>query len=93
MSVFTFHTALPAARPRPAIGLGGTVRVRTFLAQLLRRLADSPLDSPVLHTFRPPAPRATAAPQRQRVRLAAEWHAVTDRAGTVHLEAAWHAES
>ncbi|MEY9944295.1 hypothetical protein [Kitasatospora sp. GAS1066B] len=93
MSVFTFHTALPAARPRPAVRPGGIVRVRAFLAQLLRRLADSPLDSPVLHTFQPPAPRATAAPHRQRVRLAAEWHAVTDAAGAVHLEAAWHAES
>ncbi|GAB2732000.1 hypothetical protein [Kitasatospora kifunensis] len=92
MSVFTFNTvSLPAPLSGPAIHIGGTVRVRAFLAQVLRRLADSPLDSPVLRTMQPAAPRATT--HRQQVRLSAEWHTVTDAAGASHLEAAWHTEN
>ncbi|MGF1428664.1 hypothetical protein [Kitasatospora sp. LaBMicrA B282] len=92
MSVFTFHTALPAARPRPAIHLGGFVRARAYLAQVLTRLADSPLQSPVLHALPPAAPHPHPVERRAQVRLAAQWHAVTDAAGAVQLEAAWRVE-
>ncbi|MFI9082090.1 hypothetical protein ACIGW8_37645 [Streptomyces sioyaensis] len=57
---------------------------RGFLAAVIRRLADSPLDSSTLQataprTFRP-------APIRAR------WHSVTDDDGVSRLEAVWSPE-
>ncbi|MCB5911502.1 hypothetical protein [Streptomyces pinistramenti] len=66
--------------------------VRATLAQVLHRLADSPLDSTVIRTV--PAPAAARTPSARAERgpapLHAHWHTVTGPDGRSHLEATWH---
>ncbi|WP_406194896.1 hypothetical protein OH807_06230 [Kitasatospora sp. NBC_01560] len=59
-------------------------RLRTTVSGILRRLAASPLDSPVLDAI------AAQAPAGPPVRMRAHWKAVTTTDGTTRLEATWH---
>ncbi|MFJ9691616.1 hypothetical protein [Kitasatospora sp. NPDC101183] len=77
--VAAFHsTALPSTDRRP---------LRAALAALGRRLAESPLDSPVLKTVPAPA----APPVGRPAPLRARWRPVTGADGRTRLEASWHA--
>ncbi|MFD7164298.1 hypothetical protein [Streptomyces violascens] len=65
--------------------------VRERLTNVLRRLADSPLDSTVIRAA--PAPAAARTPTaRARSGSAphAHWRPVTSPHGRRHLEATWH---
>ncbi|MFC9741934.1 hypothetical protein ACFVKC_28955 [Streptomyces noursei] len=76
---------------RPALRRGNTRRVvRDLLSAVLRRIADSPLDSTVVRTLPRPA-SATGATGRERpTGLHAHWHTVTGPDGRPRLEATWH---
>ncbi|MFB7666936.1 hypothetical protein ACFC1R_23805 [Kitasatospora sp. NPDC056138] len=77
MSVFTaIHVPPPLARPRTGL--------RAALAGVVRRLAASPLDHPVLYAV---AAQASAGPP---VRMRSRWHTVTTPDGSRRLEASWH---
>ncbi|MFJ9846710.1 hypothetical protein ACIRYZ_41015 [Kitasatospora sp. NPDC101155] len=69
MSVFTaIHVPVPLARPRTGL--------RAALAGVIRRLAASPLDHPVLHAV------AAQAPAAEPVRMRSRRHGVTAPEGT-----------
>ncbi|MFE5588138.1 hypothetical protein [Kitasatospora sp. NPDC056531] len=72
---------------QPALPSTDRGRLRAALAAVGRRLAQSPLDSPVLQAVAAPvAAESTGRPVRPR----AVWHAVTAPDGTTRLEASWH---
>ncbi|MFF4820851.1 hypothetical protein ACFY2K_40455 [Kitasatospora sp. NPDC001309] len=75
--VAAFHSVVPDVRRR---GQG----LRAAFAQVLERLAASPLDSPVLGAMG--APRST---DRPATGLHAHWHTVTRADGSTALEADW----
>ncbi|WP_371519902.1 hypothetical protein [Kitasatospora sp. NBC_01300] len=77
--VAAFHPSLPSA---------GRGRLRAALAAVGRRLAESPLDSTVLHAITAQAPAAASADRPARLR--ASWRTVTAPDGTARLEASWH---
>ncbi|MFJ7277232.1 hypothetical protein [Kitasatospora sp. NPDC098663] len=79
--VAAFHPSLPSA---------GRGRLRAALAAVGRRLAESPLDSPVLHAVTAQAPAPAAASAERPVRLRASWRTVAAPDGTARLEASWH---
>ncbi|MEV4613222.1 hypothetical protein AB0K43_11560 [Kitasatospora sp. NPDC049258] len=83
-----FHTHAPRASARAH----GSALAR--LTAVLRRLADSPLDSPVLLAIGGPAAGAGDAegPRRRTVRMRADWRTVTGPDGTRRLEARWDAD-
>lgn len=64
--------------------------VLAFLAEAVRRIADSPLDSAVLRAAPLTAPAPRAAARHQPERPHAHWHMVTGPDGRRHLEAFWH---
>ncbi|GAA1972939.1 hypothetical protein [Kitasatospora viridis] len=63
------------------------------LSAVLRRLADSPLDSAVLQALGSPTASRGADPVRRTVRMRASWQTVTATDGTSQLEARWVPES
>ncbi|WP_406503045.1 hypothetical protein [Streptomyces sp. NBC_00212] len=71
----------PARKP-------GVMQAR--LAHILRRLADSPMDSTVLHALPAPAATRTPSARARHVGPHAHWHTVTGPDGRRHLEATWH---
>ncbi|WP_369393163.1 hypothetical protein AB5J72_40615 [Streptomyces sp. CG1] len=85
MSVFAHHPLHHSGtRSRSA-----RQSMRALLAGILRRIADSPLEQPVLHALDVQAThRATAATPQQRPH--AHWHLVSRPDGARHLEATWH---
>ncbi|MCE4948387.1 hypothetical protein LVX13_35580 [Streptomyces albulus] len=90
MSVFT---AVHIHRPTFHLSIRSRNTARTLLGLLVtaaRRIADSPLDSPVLHTLPGPDSAAGAATESQPARPHAHWHTVTDPTGRRRLEADWH---
>ncbi|MFF2807260.1 hypothetical protein ACFVT2_08745 [Streptomyces sp. NPDC058000] len=91
MSVFTaVHIHRPAIH-RPSTRSWNPGRaVLGFLATAVRRIADSPLDSPVLHTLPCPASATRTTAEDQPARPHAHWHTVTGPDGRRHLEADWH---
>ncbi|MFI9359493.1 hypothetical protein ACIG5E_00285 [Kitasatospora sp. NPDC053057] len=66
-------------------------RLRAALAAVGRRLAASPLDSPVLRAAAPAAPLPGDRPLPLRASWRASWRTVTAPDGTPRLEASWHA--
>jgi hypothetical protein len=56
------------------------------MAQVLGRIADSPLDSPVLRIAPPPGP------EHPGPRLHARWQATTAADGATRLTCHWHAD-
>ncbi|WP_371494909.1 hypothetical protein OG871_06530 [Kitasatospora sp. NBC_00374] len=62
-----------------------------LLTAVLRRLADSPLDSSVLQAIGGPAGSAGGGEgvSRRTVRVRADWRTVTTADGTPRLEARW----
>ncbi|CCB72256.1 protein of unknown function (plasmid) [Streptantibioticus cattleyicolor NRRL 8057 = DSM 46488] len=63
--------------------------LRALLSGAIRRIADSPLDSPVLAAL--PAHQTVDRSERARRRPHAQWQRVTDREGKPRLIATWHA--
>ncbi|MEV5508626.1 hypothetical protein [Streptomyces orinoci] len=90
MSVLTvLHTRIHTRREhRAATRRPGTLR--GFAAKVVRRIADSPLDSTVLRAASAPAPATWGVPDEQAERPHAHWRMVTGPDGRRHLEAAWH---
>ncbi|MFE9574120.1 hypothetical protein ACFYMW_37300 [Streptomyces sp. NPDC006692] len=86
MSVLTaIHFPVHHATPRKR----GAVRER--LADVLRRLADSPLDSTVIRAAPGPGvARTPTARARSGSAPHAHWHPVTGPDGRRQLEATWH---
>ncbi|KOU38046.1 hypothetical protein [Streptomyces sp. WM6378] len=86
MSVLTaIHFPVRHATPRKH----GAVRAR--LTSILRRLADSPLDSTVIRAAPGPAAvRTTTGRARSGSAPHAHWHPATGPDGRRHLEATWH---
>ncbi|MFI9274516.1 hypothetical protein ACIGXM_27970 [Kitasatospora sp. NPDC052896] len=89
MSVFTaFHhpIARPASAPqhRP---------LRDMLARVIERLADSPLDSPVIQAIAAQAPTPSGATVRRAGAPRAHWRTVPGPDGSPRLEAAWWSEN
>ncbi|MEV7602524.1 hypothetical protein AB0O91_34645 [Kitasatospora sp. NPDC089797] len=62
-------------------------RLRAALAAVGRRLAASPLDSPVL---RAATGSAATVPGGHPLPMRASWRTVTAADGTTRLEASWH---
>ncbi|EST19125.1 hypothetical protein [Streptomyces roseochromogenus] len=60
-----------------------------LLIGFVRRIADSPLEQPVLHALEAPARRSAAGAARWRPH--AHWHVTGGPDGGRHLEATWHA--
>ncbi|MGG2464444.1 hypothetical protein ACO0M4_32575 [Streptomyces sp. RGM 3693] len=60
------------------------------LAIVVRRIADSPLDGPVLHTLRGLTTVPEPTPEERPARPHAHWHTVLDPQGRRRLEAHWH---
>ncbi|MGC0417261.1 hypothetical protein [Embleya sp. AB8] len=84
MSVLTARHPYPTTRERGAM--------RRRLAHILRRLADSPLDSPVLRALPGATSAHTPSARAHADRPHAHWHTVTDATGRRRLEATWQAE-
>ncbi|MER5547938.1 hypothetical protein ACWDBD_48875 [Streptomyces sp. NPDC001118] len=85
MSVFVHHP-LRHHDTRPH---GTWQSMRALLVGIVRRVADSPLEQPVLHALDAPTARRTAA-DAGRQRPHAHWHLATSPDGVRHLEATWH---
>ncbi|MEU1286078.1 hypothetical protein [Kitasatospora sp. NPDC005856] len=82
MSVLAaFHSVVPDVR-RHGHGL------RTTVAQVLDRLAASPLDNTVLGAIG--TPRPTTRPATRPAGLHARWRRSTSPDGSTALEATWH---
>ncbi|WP_316524419.1 hypothetical protein [Kitasatospora brasiliensis] len=76
---------------RPTRPLTDRGRLRSSLAAVGRRLAASPLDSPVLRAVPAPAAGPGDNPAVGAARgLRARWRTVTAPDGTTRLEAGWH---
>ncbi|MET8625913.1 hypothetical protein ABZW30_19535 [Kitasatospora sp. NPDC004669] len=71
---------------QPTLPSTGSGRLRAALAAVGRRLAQSPLDSPVLQAVTTPV---AAEPTGRPTRLRASWHCVPAPDGTTRLEASW----
>ncbi|MEV7189725.1 hypothetical protein [Kitasatospora sp. NPDC093102] len=71
----------------PTVLSAGRGRLRAALAAMGRRLAESPLDSPVLRAV---AAQSPATPGPRPVRPRARWRVATAPDGTTRLEATWH---
>ncbi|WP_438295990.1 hypothetical protein [Streptomyces sp. HUAS TT7] len=86
MSVLTaIHFPVHRATPRKH------GRLRELFSSILRRLADSPLDSTVIRAAPgPAAARTPSARARSGSAPHAHWHPVTGSDGRRHLEATWH---
>ncbi|MFJ8314160.1 MULTISPECIES: hypothetical protein [unclassified Streptomyces] len=86
MSVLTaIHFPVHHTTPRKR----GVLRER--IAGVLRRLADSPVDSTVIRAAPGPASaRTPSARARSGSTPHAHWHPVTGPDGRRHLEATWH---
>ncbi|MFE3646703.1 hypothetical protein ACFXO2_02455 [Streptomyces sp. NPDC059152] len=88
MSVFT---AVHIRRTATAIhGRNAYRSILGALATAARRIADSPLDSTVLHTVPGPAHVPESTTEERPALPHAHWHAVPDSQGRRRLEAHWH---
>ncbi|WP_369393158.1 hypothetical protein AB5J72_40590 [Streptomyces sp. CG1] len=86
MSVLTaIH--IPLVGHAPAHKRGA---VRAWFAHILRRLADSPMDSTVIRALPGPADTRTPLARAQHARPHARRHTVSGSDGRRHLEATWH---
>ncbi|MDH6137578.1 hypothetical protein P3T37_007011 [Kitasatospora sp. MAA4] len=65
------------------------VRLRSRLAGVFRRLALSPLDSPVLHALHGPLADRSPVTARRASGVRATWRTVTGPDGRPRLEASW----
>ncbi|MEU9130788.1 hypothetical protein AB0D08_22290 [Kitasatospora sp. NPDC048540] len=77
------HTHAPRASTRARSS------ALALLTAVLRRLADGPLDSPVLLAIGGPAGGGSDGRARPTVRMRASWRTVTAADGTHRLEAHW----
>ncbi|GAA2673864.1 hypothetical protein [Streptomyces lunalinharesii] len=88
MSVFT---AVHIRRTATALhGRNTGRRILGALATTARHIADSPLDSTVLHTLPGPANVPESTTEERPARPHAHWCAVPDSQGRRRLEAHWH---
>ncbi|MFF3157952.1 hypothetical protein [Streptomyces sp. NPDC057910] len=71
----------PARKP-------GAIQAR--FAHILRRLADSPMDSTVIRALPGPTAARTPSARTRHAGPHAHWHTVTGPDGHNHLEATWH---
>ncbi|OLZ65314.1 hypothetical protein AV521_31975 [Streptomyces sp. IMTB 2501] len=62
--------------------------VHALLSGFVRRIADSPLEQPVLHALKAPASRSVAGAARRRPH--AHWRVAYGPDGGRYLEATWH---
>ncbi|MEV5875342.1 hypothetical protein AB0L75_14120 [Streptomyces sp. NPDC052101] len=84
MSVFAHHPP----RPTGIRSHGARQSLRNVLVGIVRRLADSPLEQPVLHALDAPVRRVTVGAVRQRPY--AHWQMTASPDGVRRLEAIWH---
>ncbi|MER6378871.1 hypothetical protein [Streptomyces sp. NPDC001250] len=84
MSALTRHGVGHAWPVRPVGAL------LAFFTHVIRRLADSPLDHPVLHAAAPHTPAPLRAAALAPGRPHAHWRTVTGPDGHRRLEAHWH---
>ncbi|MFJ3218006.1 hypothetical protein ACIPLC_19035 [Kitasatospora sp. NPDC086801] len=77
--------------PLPVAALAAPARgsVAATLSAIVRRLADSPLDSSVLQAVGAPTASGGTGAAHRAVRMRASWRTATAPDGSRHLEAHW----
>ncbi|WP_051965784.1 hypothetical protein [Kitasatospora mediocidica] len=84
---------MTALTPLPSLlGNGRRARLHSRLAGLFRRLALSPLDSPVLYTLHAPLADRNPVAACRAAGVRATWRIVTGPDGRPRLEASWAVE-